>query len=133
MREAKAADAEALAALLGLTATDVKAALRQLVQAGEAPFVAEERGIVGCAAWHLMPTLQHGAVGRITLLHVAAGERRRGVGTRLIEAAEARLAARGCALFETVSDIDLANAHGFFRRLSYERTSYRFAKPSGKS
>ena len=80
-----------------------------------------------------MPTLQHGAVGRITLLHVASDERRRGVGTRLIEAAEARLAERGCAMIEVVSDIDLANAHGFFRRLGYERTSYRFAKPSGES
>jgi hypothetical protein len=28
-----------------------------------------------------------------------------------------------------VSEIDLANAHGFFRRAGFARTSYRFAKP----
>ena len=130
IREARATDAEPIAELLGLPIGDVKPALRQLVQAGEAPFVAEERGIVGCAAWHLVPSLQHGAIGRITLLRVAEETRRRGIGARLVEAVEARLAERGCAIFEAVSDIDLANAHGFFRRLGYERTSYRFAKPS---
>jgi hypothetical protein len=49
-----------------------------------------------------------------------------------VEAVETRLAERGCAVFEAVSDIDLANAHGFFRRLGFERTSYRLAKtPAG--
>jgi N-acetylglutamate synthase-like GNAT family acetyltransferase len=131
IREAKAADGEAIAALLGLPAGDVAAAFRQLVRAGEAPFVAEQGGIIGCAAWHVIPALQHGAIGRITLLRVADDDRRRGVGTRLVEAAEARLAERGCTTVEALSDIDLANAHGFFRRLGYARTSYRFAKPAG--
>ena len=128
IREARPSDADAIAELLGLAAADVRAALRQLVQSGEAPFVAEERGIVGCAAWHVMPSLQHGAIGRLTLLVVADEARRRGVGSSLADAAEARLAERGCALIEAVSDIDLANAHGFFRRRGYERTSYRFAR-----
>jgi ribosomal protein S18 acetylase RimI-like enzyme len=128
IREAGTSDADALAALLGLPPAEAKAALRQLVQAGEAPFVAEQHGLLGCAAWHVMPTLQHRAVGRITLLHVSDDARRRGIGKKLAEAAEARLAERGCALVEALSDIDLAYAHGFFRRLGYERTSYRFRK-----
>lgn len=131
IREAKAADAEALASVLELPPAEVKAALRRLVQAGEPPLVAEQGDIVGCAAWQLMPTLQHGLVGRITLIRVAREARRRGVATSLVEAVEARLADRGCALFEAVSDIDLGNAHGFFRRLGYERTSYRLAKRAG--
>jgi ribosomal protein S18 acetylase RimI-like enzyme len=132
IREAKAADSEAIAALIGIDPAEVRAALRQLVQAGEAPFVAVLSGIVGCAAWHVMPSLQHGAVGRLTLLRVDPGARRAGVGSKLVEAVEARLAERGCAIFEAVSDIDLANAHGFFRRLGFERTSYRLAKtPAG--
>jgi ribosomal protein S18 acetylase RimI-like enzyme len=131
VREAKAGDAAAIATLLGLPVAQVKKVLGRLVEAGEAPFVAEQSSVVGCAAWHSIPTLQHGSVGRITLVHVAGDARRRGVGTRLIEAAEARLAERGCALFEAVSDIDLADAHGFFRRRGYERTSYRFAKSAG--
>jgi ribosomal protein S18 acetylase RimI-like enzyme len=128
IREAKAVDAEALASVLELPPAEVKAALRHLLQAGEPPLVAEQGGIVGCAAWHLMPTLRHSPIGRITLLTVAPQARRRGVATSLVEAVEARLAERGCALFEAVSDIDLDNAHGFLRRLGYKRTSYRFAK-----
>jgi N-acetylglutamate synthase-like GNAT family acetyltransferase len=128
VREAKAGDAGAIARLLGLAPAEVKSALRQLIKAGEPPLVAEQGEIIGCAAWHVMPTLQHGPVGRISLLRVANDARRSGAGTGLVAAAEARLADRGCGLFEVVSDIDLDNAHGFFRRLGYERTSYRFAK-----
>jgi N-acetylglutamate synthase-like GNAT family acetyltransferase len=132
VREATASDADAIAALLGLAPAEARAALRQLVQAGEPPLVAEQDGIIGCAAWHIMPTLQHGLVGRITLLRVADEARRRGVGTTLVEAIEARLADRGRTLIEAVSDIDLDNAHGFFRRLGYERTGYRFARPAAR-
>ncbi|MEA3016353.1 MAG: hypothetical protein QOI38_1075 [Sphingomonadales bacterium] len=130
VREAKAADADALALLLGLPATQVKPALRHLIQAAEPPLVAELGGVIGCVAWHLIPTLQKGRVGRITLLRVANDVRRRGVGTSLVEAVEARLAGRGCALVEAVSEIDLDNAHGFFRRLGYERSGHLFSKPA---
>ena len=130
VRAAKTADAVAIARLIGLPQAEVKEALRRLVQSGEAPLIAERGAVVGCAAWHVMPTLHRGAVGRITLLNVSDEARRRGIGTMLVEAVEARLADRGCALFEAVSDIELANSHGFFRRHGYERTSYRFAKPS---
>jgi len=128
VRDAKAADAEAIAGLLGLALADVTAALRALVQAGEPPVIAEQGELVGCAAWHAMPTLQHGQVGRITMLRVEKEARRRGVGTSLVEAAEARLADRGCHLFEAVSDIELDNAHGFLRNRGYERTGYRFVR-----
>jgi N-acetylglutamate synthase-like GNAT family acetyltransferase len=128
IREAKASEAEAIRALVGGDAAELRAALRQLIQAGEAPFVAERGAIVGCAAWHVVPTLHRGAVGRLTLLAVAEDARRQGIGTALIEAVEARLAERGCASAEAVSDIDLSNAHGFFRKRGYERTSYRFRK-----
>ncbi|HEX8216193.1 MAG TPA: GNAT family N-acetyltransferase, partial [Allosphingosinicella sp.] len=131
VREAKPIDADAIASLLGLPLAEIKGALRQLVQSGEAPFVAEQGGLIGCAAWHVLPTLHRGAVGRVTFLMVAQEARRRGVGAMLMEAVEARLAERGCALFEAVSDIDLANAHGFFRKLGYQRSSYRFAKKAG--
>ncbi|HEY0012068.1 MAG TPA: GNAT family N-acetyltransferase [Allosphingosinicella sp.] len=128
IREAKANEADALAVLTGTDPAELRASLRGLVQSGEAPFVAERGGLVGCAAWHVVPTLQHGAVGRLTLLVVAPEERRRGVGTALLAAVEARFAERGCDGAEAVSDIDLANAHGFFRKAGYERTSYRFRK-----
>lgn len=134
VREARLAEADAIGALVGsaMSPAATRSVLKQLVQAGEAPLVAEQRGLVGCAAYHLIPTLQHGPIGRISLLLVQDEARRRGVGTRLLEAVEARLAERGCALVEAVGDIDLAGAQGFFRKRGYRRTSYRFAKPANQ-
>jgi predicted N-acetyltransferase YhbS len=136
VRDAKAGDAESIAALILAAGSDsserdITATLRQLVHAGAAPLVADEGGIVGCVAWHVLPALQHSEpVGRLTLLLVAPDERRRGIGRELAEAAEARLKQRGCGTIEAVSDIELTNAHGFFRKLGYGRTSYRFLKPA---
>ena len=131
IRDAEAGDAAAIAALTG--GGDVAKALRAMIRSGEPPLVADKGGVLGCAAWHVLPALQHGPIGRVTLLVVAEDERRRGVGTALAEAVEARLAERGCALVEAVSDIDLGHAHRFFRGRGYERTSYRFAKPQTKN
>ena len=84
---------------------------------------------MGCAAWHLIPMLGEPApLGRISLLHVAEAHRRRGIGRALLSAAEQRLLDRGCEEVEVLSGIDVVNAHGFFRRLGYERTSYRFTR-----
>jgi ribosomal protein S18 acetylase RimI-like enzyme len=62
------------------------------------------------------------------MMVVAHGERRRGVGRALVEAACAQLRAKGCGLIEVTSNVDLSGAHGFYRRLGFERTSYRFSK-----
>ena len=115
-----------------MPADETAAALRRLIRAREAPLVADEGDVVGCVAFHLIPKLQPGGpVGRITLLVVAKDVRRRGIGTELIAAAEARLAERGCTRVEAMSDIELSNAHAFFRRRGYERTSYRYAREIG--
>ena len=134
IRDAKPGDAEAIAALVAeagskVTAADIAANLRQLIRSGEAPLLAEEGEVVGCAAWHVVPLLHRPEpVGRITLLIVDPAARRRGLGRALIEAAEAKLAERGCGEAEVLSRIEFDNAHGFFRRTGYERTSYRFVK-----
>jgi len=129
IRDAKASDAKAIATLIDASDGDLAPTLRQLIQSGQAPLVAEEGEVIGVAAWQVLPLLQQAApLGRITLLRVAEAQRRRGVGRALLEAAEARLADRGCEAVEVLSGIDVGNAHGFFRRLGYERTSYRFAR-----
>ena len=135
IRDAAAGDAAAIDRLLrdlrpvpGAGAG--RAGLDDLLGAGEPPLLADRGGIIGCVAWHVVPTLQHGKIGRITLILVAEAERRQGLGRALLDAAEARLREAGCKIIEATSDIAIVNAHGFFRRLGYEQASYRFVRPA---
>ena len=122
LRNAKFMDAEAIAALVGGDGQAIAATLRS-----RAPvLVADRGGVIGCVAWHIVPTLQRGVIGRITVVAVAEEERRQGIGTALIEAARARLAKQGCTFVEVMSEIELRNAHGFFRALGFRQSSYRF-------
>lgn len=104
-----------------------------MATAGEAPLVAERGGVIGLLTWHVTPMLHRPApVGRITMMVVAKNERRTGVGRALVETAAERCAARGCALIEVTSNVDLGPAHAFYRRLGFARSSYRFARPIGE-
>jgi ribosomal protein S18 acetylase RimI-like enzyme len=129
VRVAEKADAKALDVWLNATGKwDGVDANFQLVakQGGVAIAVLDE--VVGCCAWAMIPTLQHGLVGRITLILVEEGRRRRGIGRRLLSVAETALKKTGCDLVEVMSDIDLRNSHGFFRTLGFEQKSYRFIR-----
>lgn len=134
VRPAKPSDSEAVAGLIaGLgfaaSADEIAARLSVLKKSREAPWVAEQGEVIGVLAWHITPVLHRPKpVGRITMMTVADGERRRGVGRALVEAACEAMRAKGCGLIEVTSNIDLSNAHGFYRKLGFERTSYRFAK-----
>ncbi|HEX8480884.1 MAG TPA: GNAT family N-acetyltransferase [Allosphingosinicella sp.] len=134
VRPARPADSQAIAALVtGLgfeaDAQDIAARLPLLKKAGETPLVAEQGEVIGILAWHVTPVLHRPhPVGRITMMVVDQRERRRGVGRALVEAALERLRAKGCGLVEVTSNVDLSGAHGFYRKLGFERTSYRFAK-----
>jgi ribosomal protein S18 acetylase RimI-like enzyme len=134
IREAAPRDAEAIAAFvtdLGFPATRAEIAKRlgALKRAGGPPLVAETDTLVGCLAWHVTSVLHRPKpVGRITMLVVAENSRRKGVGRALVEEAGERLAKAGCGLLEVTSNIKLAGAHAFYRRLGFERTSYRFAR-----
>lgn len=134
LRAVKPADATALAQLLrqlnGLSPStdDVARDLAALRKAGANVHLAECGPLVGCIAWSVVPTLQRGPVGRVTMLVVDEHYRRRGIGTQLLAVAEAALAKKGCALVEAMSDIELKNSHNFFRTLKFDQTSYRFAR-----
>lgn len=132
VRAARPADAEAIAGLvanLGFAATagDIAARLPDLRK--EPPLVAEQGEVIGILTWHVTPALHRPKpVGRITMMAVAKEERRRGVGRALVEAAVERLRAKGCGLVEVTSNVDLSGAHSFYRKLGFERSSYRFVK-----
>jgi N-acetylglutamate synthase-like GNAT family acetyltransferase len=133
IREATSNDAAAIGRLLRVlrpkpSAAGTRAQLGALLDAGEPPLLADRGGVIGCVGWHVVPTLQHGKVGRITLILVADTERRQGIGKALLKAAEARLRKAGCKIIEAISDIAIVNAHGFFRSLGYEQASYRFIR-----
>jgi predicted N-acetyltransferase YhbS len=134
VRPARPADSEAIAALvteLGFesTSADIRARLADAKKSRETPLVAERGGVIGVLAWHVTPVLHRPKpVGRITMMVVAEGERRSGAGRALVDSACAALRARGCGLIEVTSNVALSGAHGFYRRLGFERTSYRFAK-----
>ena len=134
VRAARLADSGAIAALVGALSfpaspAEVEKRLAALNRLKETPLVAEQGEVIGVLAWHVTPVLHRPKpVGRITMMIVAEGERRRGVGRALVDSACERLRAKGCGLIEVTSNVDLSGAHGFYRRLGFERTSYRFAK-----
>ncbi|HEX8642143.1 MAG TPA: GNAT family N-acetyltransferase [Allosphingosinicella sp.] len=134
IREAKPRDAGAIAALIvglgyDVGAADVKRRLAALAKADQAALVAIRGELVGVLSVSIMQVLHRPRpVGRISLLVVAEGLRGGGIGTALVEAAAERLKAAGCGLLEVTSNIKRSRAHGFYERLGFERTSYRFAR-----
>lgn len=137
IREAKPGDSEAIAKLvtaLGFpsAAAEIAKRLAALRKAGEPPLVVEGAGVLGVLTWHVTPALHRPRpVGRVTMMIVSEKARGRGLGTALLDSAEARLRAAGCGLVEVTSNVELGGAHAFYRRRGYERTSYRFAKDLG--
>lgn len=138
VREAGPKDARGIAALIGAMEAapplaTIKRTLAVMAQQGTAALVAIEGEVIGCAGYQLISALQHPtSLGRITLLIVDKGTRRRGIGTRLIEEVENRLRKAGCGMVEIVNDIELSNANSFLRGRAYQRSGYRFARDLGK-
>ena len=138
LRPATGKDRKALGRLLAQLAEPPKrisidANIDAIGKATAGLLVADAGGLVGCCAWAVVPTLQHGFVGRITLLLVDGDHRRRGIGTALLTAAETALAKAGCGTIEIISDIMINNAHNFLRALKFDQKSYRFVRPAGGS
>ena len=134
IRPARKGDAEALASLLaGIGEAVGPAGMRKRIEraarAGMPVIVADRGGLVGCVSPQLVPLLHRlEPVGRIGSLFVVAASRRRGIGTALVEAAEAALREAGCGAVEAMSEIDFDSPHGFFRKAGYRQTAYRFTK-----
>jgi GNAT superfamily N-acetyltransferase len=135
IRPAGARDGAALARLIGQLGYQVgeeEAADRlAIMQAeGRVVLVAELDGaIVGCLSTSVMRVLHRPApVGRISMMVVDEALRSRGIGAQLVRAAEEALAEQGCYMVEVTSHVRRTDAHRFYERLGYERTSVRMAK-----
>ena len=100
---------------------------------GRVVLVAELDGVVvGCLSTSVMRVLHRPApVGRIAMMVVDEALRSRGIGAELVHAAEEALAAQGCYMIEVTSHVRRTDAHRFYERLGYERTSVRLAKAIG--
>jgi GNAT superfamily N-acetyltransferase len=128
IRPVRSADAEAVDELLSqLGYPQDGAATAARLQAwnddpSSAAFAAELGGVVlGLIAVHVCPFFERpGSWGRIVALVVAEEARGQGVGGRLVEAAEAFAADRGCIRMEVTSSDHREAAHEFYARRGYE-------------
>jgi GNAT superfamily N-acetyltransferase len=136
VRRARADDCRAIAALLvelgyDLPADDAAAfAARLLDDPAHVLLVAETgAGIVGFANANLRPQLHHLApVCTLDELVVADGSRSAGVGARLLREMERIARERGADSLELTCNMRREDAHRFYEREGFDRTSYKFAK-----
>jgi GNAT superfamily N-acetyltransferase len=135
IRNARSEDAPQIAGLLRFLdhpmETDrIVANLARLAQLDELPLVAVNGSeILGLIGLHRMVTVHRdSAVGRIPVLVVREDAHGRGIGRALVEAVEQRLRDTGCKLIEVTSNDSRLDAHRFYQRLGYEKTSARFMK-----
>ena len=135
LRPAEPGDSAALAGLIGQldykpTADEVADRLARMAAEDRLVLVAELDGaVVGCLSTSTMRVLHRPRpVGRISMMVVDAALRSQGIGAVLVRAAEQALAAQGCYMVEVTSHVRRTEAHRFYERLGYERTSVRLAK-----
>ena len=135
IRAADSRDGEALARLVGqlgyeITPAEAGERLALMHTEGRHVLVAEVGGtVVGCLSTSAMRVLHRPApVGRISMMVVDEAHRGRGIGAALVRAAEGALAAQGCYMVEVTSHARRTEAHRFYERLGYERTSVRLAR-----
>jgi GNAT superfamily N-acetyltransferase len=97
---------------------------------GDAVLIAEEAGeVLGLVALHSFEMLHRaGRLGRITALVVAENARRRGVGGKLLRAAESQLLSIGCTMLEVTSAEQRRDAHDFYAAHGYREYRARFIK-----
>jgi GNAT superfamily N-acetyltransferase len=138
IREATGDDAEALAPLFSVLGYETSPAVlrerlagfRAADPAGHVLAAFDGAGrAMGFLTLHHTPVLHRPtAVGRITALAVDPTAQGRGVGRRLVEAAERLCREAGLARIEVTSGLSHMPAYDFYRRLGYADHGVRFAR-----
>jgi GNAT superfamily N-acetyltransferase len=85
--------------------------------------------VIGVLSFHVMPLFHvAGNLGRISSLVISPQWQRRGVGSKLIGAAEEFGWAHGCLRIEVTSGDHRTGAHEFYQSLGYQLDEKRFIK-----
>lgn len=101
---------------------DVAARLSELLEAPRARVILAEEGdeVLGAASVWVKPDLAHGdTVVEVPMLAVASGQRRQGVGKRLMAEIQQIAADNGANLIELVATRDNRAAREFYRSLGF--------------
>jgi GNAT superfamily N-acetyltransferase len=129
-------DAAAVAGLLGELGYPIleDGLLLRLAAEGECPsfdvFVLESAGkVVGCLSLTYTPYFADGSVlCRVTALVVASSQRGRGFGALLVAKAVEEGRRHSCSAVELTAADWRADAHRFYERVGFSRTSVRFVR-----
>jgi ribosomal protein S18 acetylase RimI-like enzyme len=129
VRPATADDAERIAALFtdeGYPAgpSDIVARLERFASEHSRVLVGDLDGeVLGFVAFHALPRFEHGdRIVRILALVVDSGARERGVGHRLMDAAEAAAVELGAAFVEVTAGHHRPEARHLYESLGYDAT-----------
>jgi GNAT superfamily N-acetyltransferase len=135
IRDAQAADSEAIANLLGQLGYPaepdaIEARLERLRIVGDRVVVAEVDGrVAGLAQLHVSPSLEYDRpAAKLAALVVDESRRGEGIGRALVEEMEAEARARGCVLLFLTTAARREDAHAFYERVGLQETGKRFAK-----
>lgn len=136
IRDAVGDDVQALASLMGelgypATPEVLQHKLRLFAAGGhDRVLVAQAQGRgCGVISLHALDLFHApGRLGRITSLAVSRAVRRRGVGSRLLAAADQHFREQGCVRAEVTSGDHRSEAHAFYEQCGYRCDERRFVK-----
>jgi len=135
IRDAAAADAPAIALLLGQLGyptgpSAVEERLERLRIVGDRIVVADVDGrAVGLAHLQVAPALElDRPAAKIGALVVDNAHRGRGIGRALVEAMEDEARTRGCGLLFLTTSERRDDAHAFYERVGLEKTGRRYGR-----
>lgn len=135
IRDARAADAAAIAELLGQLGyptepAAVTARLERLLIVGDRVLVAELGGeVVGLAHLHVSPTIElERPAAKLGALVVSEAQRGQGIGAALVNAAETEARLRGSGVFFLTTAERRDDAHGFYESVGLEQTGRRYGR-----